>query len=523
MGLKWSVFKLLSWSEMSVNKKIFLAAICVTPLLSLWVFFTGGIINNDGILYMSIAERFAQGDFAGAAKLYNWNFYPLLIAELSRFTSLPLAVSAGLLTAFFSTLLTFAFLKCVLLLGGNRQVLLWAAVVIVLHPTFMESRSSILRDHGYWAFYLLAIYFFLNFYAKPIWSYAFLWGTSIMVACLFRVEGLLFLSLLPSVLLLRRGESLSLRVCRFAQSHIISILVMLLVVAFSVCDPHFSLLDKGRLDYPFSVGRDFYNLYTGGLAEKREVLATQIIPYAKSSAMSVLILIPFMILFKKLFSALTLMYVVPLCWKPFKYMLPPMRRKFFPVLIWLIALNCGMLLIFIFVSFLCQKRYVYPLALILLLLLPFILNGYFEKWKTLQINSSKIRWLKYPVIIIFLIYTYDGLLTIPGRSDYYIKDAGYWLRSNMPVQATIYTNYPKIYYYSRHMENYWSSGHPRDDLSYEFLQEAQVLWRGKKYVALWVTHRSDLTNREISEKIGATPDKIFQNGYNDRVLIYILK
>lgn len=511
------IFRWLAGKTIPTDNKISVSAICISALFSLWVSFTGGIINLDGIVYLSLAERLGQGDFVGAAKLYNWLFYPLLIAGLSKLTTLSLDTSAYLLTAFFSALLTYAFLGCVRLLGGTKQILLWAAFIIVIHPVFMEARSDILRDHGYWSFYLLSVLFFLHFYKNPGWSYAFCWGISMVLATLFRIEGLLFLLLLPTVLLFKSGISWPARVYCFGQAHLVNILIILLVAGYNIYDPHVCLLDYGRLGDPFLLWQKFHAVLNGGLIWKAEVLEKILQPYSEDYAMPVLIMIPFIILADKLFSTVIPMYALALSWHPFRYV-KSLQKKFLPVLAWLVILNLGMLIVFLFVDFFIQKRVVFPLGIILLLPLPFILNTHFEKWKFLQQTSRKIRWLLFPVLITFLFYIADGLFTFPGYSQYFIKDAGLWLRDNIPAQASMYTNNPKIYFYSEHMAGYWEERPSRKKLSREFLQ--MVPWQGREYIALWANHKSKLTISEISAEIGSSPLKIFKNIRNDRVIIY---
>ncbi len=511
------VFRWLAGKTVPADNKIYVSAICISTLLSLWVSFTGGIVNFDGILYLSVAEHLAQGDFVAASKLYNWFFYSLLIAGVSKLTTLSLETSAYLLTAFFSAFLTYAFLGCVRLLGGTKQVLLWAALVIIIHPVFMEARSEILRDHGYWSFYLLSVLFFLRFYENPVWCYAFWWGISMVVASLFRIEGLLFLTLLPTILLFKRGVPWSIRAYHFGQAHVLNILLILLVIVFNIYDPQEHLLDQGRLGDPFILWQKFHAVLSGSLAGKKEVLEKLLLPYSDDYAMPVLMAIPFIILADKLLSTLTPMYAVALSWHPFRYA-KSLRKNILPVLVWIVVLNFGMLIVLLFVDFFIQKRFVFPLGLIFLLPLPFIMNWYFERWKILQETSKKSRWFLYPVLITLLFYLADGLFTFPGYSQYFIKDAGLWLRHNIPAQASLYTNNPKIYYYSGHMTGYWERGIPRNKLSRELLQKAP--WQDKEYVVLWANHKTKLAISEISAEIGSLPVKIFQNGRNDRVIIY---
>ncbi len=500
------------------DRNICAAAVCISLLLSLWASFSDGIINLDGILYVSVAERLAHGDLSGAAQLYNWFFYPLCIAGVSKVFGLAFDVSAYLLTALFSALLTYAFISCVRILGGTGKVLLWAAFVIVFHPVFMEARSEIIRDHGYWSFYLLSVLFFLRFYEKATLRNAFWWGINMVVATLFRIEGLLFLLMLPMVLLFQRGLPWSRRRSFFVKSYLVNLLLLLVIFVFKIADPSLNILEHGRLGDALFLGEKFYAALTGGLAGKAEILEKWVLfPYSEKYAMPALVMIPFMILADKLLGTMTLLYAGFLAWHPLRYV-RSLKREFVPVLVWLVFLNFSLLIIFLFADYFIQKRFVFPLGMILLLPLPFILDRHFEIWKAAKQNSFKTSWLVYLFVFILLLQSLDGLVTVPGHSKYFIKDAGLWLKDNIPAQASLYTNNPKIYYYSGHMSGYWENRPARIKLSLELLKEKP--WQDKTYIALWKTRHCIQTDNEISASIGSQPIKTFSNGRQEKVLIY---
>ncbi|MBN2808899.1 MAG: hypothetical protein JXR80_05335 [Deltaproteobacteria bacterium] len=506
------------WNSGSTDNNICAAAVALSVLFSLWVSFYGGIINLDGILYVSVAERLAHGDLNGASRLYNWFFYSLCIAGVSKVSGLALETSAYLLTAFFSALLTCAFLACVRVLGGDRKTLLWAAFVIVLHPVFMSARSEIIRDHGYWSFYLFSILFFLRFYEKQTWCQALLWGGSMVLATLFRIEGLLFLLLLPTVFLFRGEFVWSRRISCFIRAHMVSLFLLLIVAVIKISDPSFDLLQHGRLGDAFVWGEKLYFAFTGGLAGKAAVLEKLVLnPYSEKYAMPVLVMIPFMILAHKLVLTLTPLYTCLLAWHPLRSA-RFLNRVQVPVLVWLALLNVVMLIAILFADYFMPRRFVFPLGLILLLPLPFILNRHFTRWSAAKRNSVKIGWLIYPVFMVLLLQSLDGLVTMPGSSSSYIKDAGLWLKQNISAQATLYSNNPKIYYYSGHMAGYWENRPARIDLSSELLEKKP--WQSKAYIALWSSHHSARRADDVTSAVGSQPIKTFRNSRNDAVLIY---
>lgn len=499
-------------------KNIYWLAVFLSFIFSLWISFTGGIVNMDGILYLRVADLLVKGDFVGAAKLYEWFFYPLLIAGVSKFSGLGLEMSAHLLTALFSAILTYAFLACVRILGGDRKILLWAAFIIVFHPVFMDIRSKVFRDHGYLAFYLLSIFCFLKFYRFPSWRYAFFWGLSMLLATLFRIEGLLFLFMLPISIMFNKSWKLSVRFRHFCQAHLVNMGLFAVAVIVLLLNPGMHLLEMGRLGDPLLLVGKFYGMLSGGLHAKIDLLQNMILPsHSDKYALPMLLFIPFVILLHKLFAALTPLMSLVLVWRPSLHA-GRMKKFFLPVFVWLVSLNIVMLLVFLFVNFYLQKRFVFPLVLILMLLLPFIFNDYMERWNALSEPSWKQRVLYCLIVVALLLNCLDCLVTFPGRSKFYIKDAGLWLKDNISSQATLYANNAKIYYYSGHLTGDRENYRQREKLTAQIIEKKP--WQNCDYIALWVTRKSIWKADELSAIVGLKPIKIFANERQDKVLIY---
>ncbi|HDS16626.1 MAG TPA: hypothetical protein ENN66_08500 [Proteobacteria bacterium] len=497
---------------------IVLIAVSISVILSLWTSFTGGTINLDGILYISVAERLQQGNFGSAAELYNWFFYPLCIAGISQLTGFALETAAFLLTAFFSALLTYAFLACVRLFENSERVLLWAALIIVFHPVLMEDRCEIIRDHGYWGFYLLALFFILRFSHSGRWREVLGWWGSMLLATMFRVEGLLFMLLLPLSMLWQRRPSPQ-RWYFFAKTQLINLIFFVSAMIFlqSTKNPGAKLLEWGRLGDALALGEKFYRALNGGLAQRSEMLEKVLYPYSQNYAGAVLILIPLVIFLHKLLATLTPVYVGVLGCRPWRY-LRRLNHDLLIVLIWTMLLNAAILLVFVFAEYYLQRRFAYPLGITLLLLLPFIFDAYFLLWRSGKRILPLKRWLLYPAAVFLVIQSLGGFLSWPGNSDYFIKEAGLWLKDNLPPHESLYSNNPKLYYYSGRMDGYWEKRPLRLKFSAALLQEKP--WPDKAYIALWVSRHFPGSTAEISRELEREPVKVFSNRRHDRVIIY---
>ncbi|MBN2706558.1 MAG: hypothetical protein JXR89_08970 [Deltaproteobacteria bacterium] len=497
---------------------IFSVAVSSSFILSLWTSFTGGTINLDGILYISVAERLQQGNFSFAAELYSWFFYPLCIAGISRVSGLGLETAAFLLTACFSALLTYAFLACVRLFEDSERVLVWAALIIVFHPVLMEDRCEIIRDHGYWGFYLLAIFFVLRFSLSGRWRDVLGWWGSMVLATMFRVEGLLFLFLLPLSLLWQR-RPWSQRWRFFAKAQLLNLVFFISAMIFLswTKNPGAQLLEWGRLGDILVLGEKFYIALNGGLAQKTEMLEKVLYPYSQDYAGAVLLLIPLVIFLHKLLATLTPVYVGVFCCRPWRY-LRRLNHDLLIVLIWTMLLNTLILLVFVFSEYYLQRRFAYPLGIVVLLLLPFVFDSYFLLWRGGEKVFPLKRCILYPAAVFLVLQSLGGFLHWPGNSDYFVKEAGLWLKDNLPAQTSLYSNNPKLYYYSGRMERYWEERPLRFEFSSALLQEKP--WPDKAYIALWVSRHFPGTTAEISRDLERKPVKVFSNRRHDRVIIY---
>lgn len=498
------------------DRRLLVVAGLLTAATSLWVSLTAASINLDGIFYVSIAECLQKGDWDAATRLYNWCFYPWLLARFASFSGFSLEISAHILTACFAVLQTMFFVGCVFCLGGRGRVLLWAALLITFHSAFLQKRGEIIRDHGYWAFYLGALFFFLRFYRWNLWRDALAWGLMMVMALLFRVEGLLFLLLLPPLLLVAGPFGWRARWLRFGQANIVLILVAAGLLLLSDTGLLPSAL-VGRLGDGLELGGRFLSLAHGALAARAEILRNQVLtPYSGDFDWAVVLLIPWLILGYKIVVAAGYLVCAILLWV---FVCRPrlvLDRSSLPVIFWLATLNFFLLLLFVYVEYFLQKRFVYPLLLLLLLLLPFWIEELLRQPLTTWRRRS--GWL---LLLIFFLQAGDGMLAWPPQAAY-LRNAGQWLAQEMPAAASLYTNNPKIYYYSRHMQGYWGETRPeRVKLNRRMLAERP--WRGSDWVALWVGHGCEIPDQRIAAVLGGQPVKTFNDSRQDRIMVYVLK
>ncbi len=180
-------------------------------LLSAFAYYNDDIINSDGILYMQMAEAYLQGGLAATANLYDWPFFSILIALLSKITGLPLESSSMLLNSVLFAIFTDALLLISSKLLTTERQLIIAAVLILFFYSINDYRDFIIRDIGYWAFISLALWQFINFIDGRRLHHAIGWQLLAGIALLFRIEAAIMLLLLPLFMLAVRSWKVALR------------------------------------------------------------------------------------------------------------------------------------------------------------------------------------------------------------------------------------------------------------------------------------------------------------------------
>lgn len=487
------------------------AALC-SVLLSLWCVISTDSINNDGILYINAAARLAAGDWAGAHELYRWLFFPGLIALLAGSSGLSLEAAAHTLDAALAALLAYTFVSLVRDLGGDRRVGWLAALVILGHPYLNDLRPEIIRDHGYWAFYLLALRVFLGYYRQPDWAGALGWGGTMTLATLFRVEGVVILLLLPLILWLRPGDWRT-RLQVFGRAQAV-VGVWLLLLLIGLLTPGFQADYLGRLHDILRLTTAFVQALGSGLEERAAQLSAAVLNrYADEYALAGIIALLLIMLADKLLHTITPVYALLFGVRRLRQHLH-LPTDAVPVLLWLAGLNLLIAVVFLVVQFFISSRHLIPLALLLLLLSPFLLAAAWDEWQR--------RWQRGLLVAALLLLVGDGLIALPGTSQAYLRDAGAWLREHVQAPVRLYTNNQKLYYYSGLPMRYDSYADWRDTPRWH-LDAAQLHalpWQEYEYVVLWLG-RNDLPQREqLTAIVGQEPLATFGNARGEAVLIF---
>lgn len=504
--------------------KLFIADIRIPAailsfVLVYWVIFLRQTINLDGIFYFRIAELLHHGKWNEAYNLYAWLFYPSLITLVNKVFGIGLINSAYLLTASFSAVLTYVFITLVRDLGGDKKTLLVAAFVFVFYPELNESKYQICRDQGYWAFYLLSILFFVRYYFNSRWQYAFAWSIFMLIAILFRIEGIVFLILLPCVLFFKKGCSFVTKLQLVIRAHTVSLISVFFFFTFYVLrSESFYALGNPAIGF-FSRLDLSLDIVAEKISQQTELVETTILNNRSDEyAIIVVLIIPVILLLANLFKSTTIPYsILLLC--AFFTRDNFLKRESVPILTWTISLNVIILLFFPLTSGFLQARYTYPLVFSLLIILSFFLVFLHDKFLEIRSISVKQSVTFYLVLILLVFNSLEGVVAMPGMSKQYIEEAGVWLKDNMAQGDNLCTNNVKIIFYSGNFSTLADETKSfREDVSKEWLEK--IAQEHCDYYAVWVKHDSTVSLGEIYSILGSNPIEKFKNKKNDGVFIY---
>jgi len=396
--------------------------------------------------------------------------------------------------------------------GGKDKATLWLASLIILcFPNLNEYRNMVIRDHGYWAFYLLSCYFFIKAYRHAhIKTIAPLLASSIL-ATLFRIEGLLFALFLPILAVIHHQPLL-----KSLKTTIIKSLIILLSISLT-----YSFLYKQdtkgfskstqierAIEKPFANVSKSIDLTTSYLEE----LSPQ--GFSNDYAPATLSFIFVLILLTETASAMSPFYMLILAFGLFKQKIFKENPLFRPW-IYLILINIIILCGFIASHFFLAGRYPIPLALTLLIPLPFIVQIIYQKFQDKLLAMKQIKLIKLASIL-FVILSIDGLVST-GASKAYLKDAGLWIAANHSPQISLFSNNQFVRFYA-----YGQNKNRIREPDFKSLLRKIKNGKLKKFdlLAIQISRKNHDEKLALFNLITTKQIKVFSNSRGDSVFIF---
>lgn len=424
--------KILQKLEALSCRKLHWIAVGLSILIAAQVqYIQHGWINPDSVLYLEAAKLFTQGAWKAGFAVFPWPFYSLCIASISKISALNVHLSAQILNVLFFSIATYSFIQIIQLAGGKQRQMI-AGMLIWLSAQYMIGGvlEMLMRDEGFWAFYLSSLVFFIRYYQQHQFKDALLWQICIIFATLFRIEAILFLMFLPLILLWQANTSPKLKWQRLLQTNAINISLALFVVIIFSLNDHTSSQLLGRLNEIFT--SNLWQQFSKNLTDKSAIMSSQVLgEYLNEFATTGLLLTFFYVMCVKMLGATGLINVglSAMAIKHRKSLIDNQAFQVLRVAAFIAVLNMALIITKVFVL---SSRYVLALSFILMVLASF----YFAELLYKNHENKKNKWLTLALILFML----GGAIknTLPKKAGYnYQQQAVSWVekynQDNLPI------------------------------------------------------------------------------------------
>ncbi len=386
------------------------------------------LINEDGVLYLLLAERIGSEGLDAAFTLFDKPLYSALIAAVHSLLGLPLRQSALLIDAALACLLVAAFAELCRLLYRDRSVLPWAALLLLAHPRLNNYFAFVIRDLGYWALLLSSFCLLLRDIATPRAAYLLGWALCTLLAAAFKPEALLF-GVLPLALLGVQTGAPGARCWRAFGAFAVMAAAVALLTLIGMANPQ--QLPEAVRELPDVPARLFYGIPAAFSAATERYAALVLDPYARDVASLSLAGGLLSILLAKTLNSIGLIAFLLLGYglRRGELRLPGGNRGAFALMI-----GCALLLptLFLFYRQFLDSRYVMPLCL--LLLAPTA-----RSLQLLAARAAASGHLRLFVLAVLVVLGADFALGL-NKPKPYLYQCSEWLRQNITPGIQVFSN-----------------------------------------------------------------------------------
>ncbi|MGZ8918323.1 MAG: hypothetical protein ACXW0T_08895 [Methylobacter sp.] len=494
------------------NKKYLLLSSAVGILLAVILnYLQQGKINDDFVLYHEVARLFSEGNWKEGLKLYNWPLYPALLAYISK-TGLSIYASAVLLSIALFGITCFSFFALVKEAGGEKIEIILAALILFSSSYIVgDILPMLIRDHGFWAFYISGLFFLLRYLKKQTFSDAVLWQICMLIATLFRIEAISFLTLLPGITAYIHKPN---RYISIIKTSFITIALAIAISIFTLLSESTSLSDFGRLNEIIHTFQQDYLHITQSLTTKSALMSEHILGKFLDdySYLALTISLISILLVKAASVPGWLTTVIALAaFRNFKLRVTPEARLLIYSVTIITLLNASMVLVG---SFVLSGRYLISLAFVVIILASFQLGHLARTIDNKNKASSIILFVFLGVLFISLVIN-----LMPKRKGFnYEQQAISWIKTYNSEKKPVFYVSPRSRYYAG--DQYQGRGYDYWTFTLNAIKNDEV----KQYEYLVINHAAKFPDHKHT-LISLLPEfklvKIFRNdqGKNE-ILIF---
>jgi hypothetical protein len=499
--------------EHASPRTIYLSTGLFSLLLSLWAYLRVSIINPDGICYLEAARHVA--DFSLQSLLHfcdqsKWPFYSYLIYGFAKVTPFSLVHSAYLIDALFTGVTTISFVRIVAF-ATTKPTILWLAGFTLLFAQDLNGvREYIIRDHGFWCFYLVSIIALVRYLQYATLQHALLWAVSLVFAALFRIEASLFLLFIPPLVSIVNREPFRKKCIVFLQLN--SLLLCGLVLMMVIHVSSHQSVDSTRLaelQHQLVYG---FSILQSHLTETANALSHYVLnPAYQSQPLQMALIFIGAWYLQIIISSVSLLFTgfIIYAWVQRAHLRSPELSR---VLWSYVAINVLLTTLFLVQAMFMSKRYVIALTLCLLIWAPFGIEAFAQRFKRKDRVYALIFWIT-------LLVNNASLMNV-SYSKSYLANAGQWLASHTHKTDRLYTNAEQVMYYAgRTGSDFFKIAHEFAPVSFLTIDKINQY----DYLALQSTKNDLQQYGAVIRQLDALPVSVFFNSNHDEVRIYKVK
>jgi hypothetical protein len=422
-----------------------------------------GWINPDSVLYLESAKLFVQWQWKEALQVWNWPLYPICISLVHKITTLNIHTSAQLLNVIFFGITTYSFIQ-IIRLGGGQQLTIVAGALILLSSQYIvgDVLKMLMRDEGFWAFYLTALVFFIRFYQNPNLKDALLWQLSVVIATLFRIEAITYLVFLPSILLIVKYANFKTRLKHFAMAHSFNLALSISLISALAFYSDVSMKKLGRLEEIFTL--NLFQELTRKLFTQSAIMAENVLgKHLDEFAIPALLLtFIYVIIYKTVTSAGLFNVLLAFFGIKRQYAKVNSQRveliektecietKTFDVMIAVGLISILNMSLIITKVFVLTGRYVVAFTFLLMIIASFQLGYFIKRYSVKGSKQSRLKWAPVALCVLMLLGLVKNIL--PKMKGYnYMQSAVEWVinhDSNALKNNKIFFNESRLRYFA---------------------------------------------------------------------------
>ena len=434
-----------NWQQWDIRLLTVLASLALSGFAVAFA----SIPNDDAYTYIRTAEIFLEQGVGAAISHYTWAGYPILIALVSLL-GLSLFTSAYVLNAIFFAILAYAFISILRHLDDSNRIAWLAALTVLAYPELNEYRDMVLRDVGFWAMLLLALWRFMVFVDTRQFSHSVFFVLAMIGAMLFRAEAVIYLVAIPFALFLQSDRNTQqnrqdfLKLAGFICCVGALGFLMLLAAGINLFSLIFELL---RIYQPFLISR--FNPDEAITAAQATAIFGEYAGIFSRDYVSAVVAVGLSVVL-----VMTLFYTIggPFFWllafglvrKHIRWH----RAKVAPILAVSLA-NLFILVVFLYTTKFLTGRYALVFGLMAATLVPFLISSIIERNR----GGKWEKFVSYFLILFFFYCLIDSYVSF-GKSKDWLLDAAGYVELQAESDTQVLTNNHTIAYFSRQVENY---------------------------------------------------------------------